>query len=187
MSDLNFSRLSGLETKFVAFDQVATVADDGRIEGYASIFGAEDQGGDVVAPGAFGASLAATKAAGRSVKLLWQHDPAQPIGVWDLVREDERGLRVSGRLLTEVRQGAEALALLRVGAVDGLSIGYRAIKAGRRPEGGRLLTQVELWEVSLVTFPMLPEARAQAAAPEADEDELESLLAEALNEARGRF
>ncbi|MGM0583585.1 MAG: HK97 family phage prohead protease [Pseudomonadota bacterium] len=176
-----------LETKFVAFDQVATVAEDGRIEGYASLFGEADQSGDVVARGAFADSLAAARASGRSVKLLWQHDPAQPIGVWDSVAEDERGLRVRGRLLTEVRRGAEALALLRAGAVDGLSIGYRAVRAGRRPEGGRILQEVELWEVSLVTFPMLPSARASAAAADADEEALAAALADALNEARGRL
>jgi hypothetical protein len=178
---------SGLETKFVAFDQVATVAEDGRIEGYASLFGEADQSGDVVARGAFGASLAAMRAAGRSVKLLWQHDPGEPIGVWDSVVEDERGLRVRGRLLPEVRRGAEALALLRAGAVDGLSIGYRAVKAGRTPEGGRLLQEVELWEVSLVTFPMLPSARASAAAADAEDEALAVALAEALSEARGRL
>ena len=177
----------GLETKFVAFDQVATVAEDGRIEGYASIFGAPDQTGDVVAEGAFSRSLEALREAGRSVKLLWQHDPAEPIGVWDSVREDGRGLRVRGRLLSEVRRGAEALALLRAGAVDGLSIGYRTVRAARRPEGGRLLQDVELWEVSLVTFPMLPEARAAAPMPDEEEgDALAGVLAEALSAARGR-
>ena len=179
-------QLPGLETKFVAFDQVATVADDGRIEGYASLFGIADASGDVVEEGAFEASLRRMREAGRSVKLLWQHDPGEPIGVWDLVREDGRGLRVSGRLMTEVRRGAEALALLRAGAVDGLSIGYRAVKAGRSPQGGRSLLEVDLWEVSLVTFPMLPEARASAAVADGDEDAFEAALAEALSEARGR-
>ncbi len=179
--------LAGLETKYLAFDQAATVADDGRIEGYASFFGIADQGGDVVEAGAFAKSLTRLREAGRSVKLLWQHDPGEPIGVWDSVREDERGLAVRGRLLTEVRRGAEALALLRAGAVDGLSIGYRAVKAGRRPEGGRALQEVELWEVSLVTFPMLPEARASASATDPGEEALAAMLADALSEARGRL
>ncbi|MEO0681693.1 MAG: HK97 family phage prohead protease [Pseudomonadota bacterium] len=180
-------RGAGLETKYLAFDRAATLAEDGRIEGYASFFGAEDQGGDVVAPGAFARSLRSLSDAGRAVKLLWQHDPGEPIGVWDLVREDERGLAVTGRLLREVRRGAEAIALLQAGAVDGLSIGYRTVQAERRPGGGRLLTEVELWEVSLVTFPMLPQARAMAPEAEAGADEtLEALLAEALSEAHGR-
>ncbi|WP_372894097.1 HK97 family phage prohead protease [Rhodosalinus sp.] len=146
-----------LERKFAG----AEVALDGaaRIEGYASLFGAPDQGGDAVAPGAFAGALGR----GRAVRMLWQHDPAQPIGVWEEVREDARGLFVRGRLLTEVARGREAAALLKAGAIEGLSIGYRTVSAERRGTG-RLLTGVDLWEVSLVTFPMLPEARAQAKA-----------------------
>ncbi len=180
----------GLETKDLAFEQVATVADDGRIEGYASLFGKSDQSGDVVERGAFARSLAALKAAGRSVKLLWQHDPAEPMGVWDMVHEDDRGLKVRGRLLTETRRGREALALLRAGAMDGLSIGYRAVRSARGEGGGRVLTEIDLWEVSLVTFPMLPEARAAACSPaeEAEgQDDLGRVLADALAAARGRL
>ncbi|MFT7180920.1 MAG: HK97 family phage prohead protease, partial [Planctomycetota bacterium] len=132
----------GLETKDLAFEQVATVADDGRIEGYASLFGKSDQSGDMVERGAFARSLASLKAAGRSVKLLWQHDPAEPMGVWDMVHEDDRGLKVRGRLLTETRRGREALALLRAGAMDGLSIGYRAVRSARGEGGGRVLTEI---------------------------------------------
>ena len=181
----------GLETKDLAFEQVATVAEDGRIEGYASLFGVPDQGGDVVEAGAFARSLERLRAAGRAVKLLWQHDPAEPMGVWDLVSEDSKGLRVRGRLLTETRRGREALALLRAGAMDGLSIGYRAIRSARGEGGGRVLTEIDLWEVSLVTFPMLPEARAAACSPageaEGAQDDLDRVLAEALCEARGRL
>jgi HK97 family phage prohead protease len=94
--------------------------------------------------------------------MLWQHDPAQPIGVWDEISEDGRGLRVKGRILTEVEKGREAAALVAAGAIDGLSIGYRTITAEKDAKGQRLLREVELWEVSLVTFPMLPEARVGA-------------------------
>lgn len=149
----------GLETKFCTFGDEIRLGEGAVIEGYASVFGVPDRGGDVVAKGAYKASLAARACA---VKLLWQHDPSQPIGVWDEIAEDERGLRVKGRLLTDLRQGAEAHALLRAGAIDGLSIGYRTKKATSDGKGHRHLTQVELWEVSLVTFPMLPEARVQA-------------------------
>ena len=128
------------------------------LEGYASLFGVADRGGDVVLPGAYAASLARMGTAGGRVRMLWQHDPAQPIGVWDEVREDARGLWVKGRLLTELAKGREAAALLAAGALDGLSIGYRTVRA-ERAKGRRLLAEVELWEVSLVTFPMLPEAR----------------------------
>lgn len=155
----------GLERKFQPLGGAAEpirVVEGSRIEGYASLFGARDQGGDVVQPGAYGASLAALAASGRQVKMLWQHDPAQPIGVWDEVREDSTGLYVKGRLLTEVERGREAAALLAAGAIDGLSIGYRARRAEKDAAGRRLLHEIELWEVSLVTFPMLPEARVAA-------------------------
>lgn len=150
-----------VETKDMAVDLTAA-ADSGAIEGYASLFGIEDQGGDIVAPGAYAASLAKLTQAGRRVKMLWQHDPAQPIGVWDEAREDERGLWVKGRILTEVAKGREAQALIKAGSIDGLSIGYRTVKAQKQSGGQRLLQELDLWEVSLVTFPMLPEARVAA-------------------------
>ncbi len=119
----------------------------------------------MVQRGAYGGSLAKLASAGRGVKMLWQHDPAQPIGVWDEVREDGRGLFVKGRLLLEVRAAREAHVLLQAGAIDGLSIGYRTLRA-EKAAGQRLLHEIELWEVSLVTFPMLPEARVQASVPD---------------------
>jgi len=114
--------------------------------------------------------------------MLWQHDPAQPIGIWDEVREDATGLWVKGRLLPQVEKGREAAALLAAGAIDGLSIGYRTVRAERDGKGQRLLQELELWEVSLVTFPMLPEARVAA---KGDEPEAETWhrLAQALDEA----
>lgn len=153
------------------------------VSGYASVFGRRDQGGDVVLPGAYGASLARLAGAGRRVKMLWQHDPGQPIGVWEEVREDDRGLWVKGRLLADVARGREAAALLAAGAIDGLSIGYRTLKADRGPEGERRLAEIDLWEVSLVTFPMLSEARVQAKG-EAAADAVLHDLAAALEGAR---
>jgi len=150
---------SGLEQKFARFDDELTVSDGHVIAGYASLFGACDQGGDVVQKGAYGRSLAAMGAKGHSVKMLWQHNPAEPIGVWDEVREDARGLYVKGRLLDSVTRAREAAALIGAGAIDGLSIGYRTVRATKDDQGRRLLSEVELWEVSLVTFPMLPQAR----------------------------
>jgi HK97 family phage prohead protease len=170
-----------LETKFRRFDGELALKDGAEIAGYASLFGAADQGGDVVQPGAYGASLARLASAGRGVKMLWQHDPARPIGVWDEVREDGRGLHVRGRLLLEVQAAREAHVLLQAGAIDGLSIGYRTLRA-EKSGGQRLLHEIELWEVSLVTFPMLPQARVQAAG--ADEAELARTLAETFREAR---
>lgn len=124
---------------------------DGMIEGYASVFDVVDSGMDVVAQGAFRKSLNS----GRKVRMLWQHDMGEPIGVWDEMREDERGLYVKGRISKDVRRGAEAMALFRMGGMDSLSIGYRTVAA--EPEGGgrvRKIIEAELWEVSAVTIPM---------------------------------
>ena len=154
--------MTGLEHKFARFGEAVQITDGAVIQGYASLFGEADQGGDVVQAGAYAQSLSAQGAAGRQVKMLWQHDPAQPIGVWDEVREDQRGLFVKGRLLGSTRRGREAAALIEAGALDGLSIGYRTVKASKTDKGQRLLQELELWEVSLVTFPMLPSARVAA-------------------------
>ncbi|MDA7429825.1 HK97 family phage prohead protease [Primorskyibacter aestuariivivens] len=151
-----------LETKFARFEDGLSVTDGHQIEGYASLFGAADQGGDVVQKGAYAESLKALAAEKRQVRMLWQHDPAQPIGIWDEVREDGKGLYVKGRILESVEKGREAVALLAAGAIDGLSIGYRTKRASKTDKGQRLLMELELWEVSLVTFPMLPSARVGA-------------------------
>lgn len=149
----------GLETKFCRMGEALTVSDGTVIEGYASLFGTCDQGGDVVQAGAYRAGLNQLATEGRKVRMLWQHDPVHPIGVWDEVREDERGLYVKGRLLDCVDKGREAAALIAAGAIDGLSIGYRTKRARKTDTGQRLLTELDLWEVSLVTFPMQPNAR----------------------------
>ncbi|WP_390915091.1 HK97 family phage prohead protease [Pseudosulfitobacter sp. SM2401] len=155
---------TSLERKFARFGDGLQVQEDGLvIEGYASLFGAADQGGDVVVTGAYARSLSALTARGGKVKMLWQHDPAHPIGIWDEVREDAKGLWVKGRLLDTVAKGREAAALIEAGAIDGLSIGYRTVRASKNDKGQRLLSELELWEVSLVTFPMLPSARIQDA------------------------
>jgi uncharacterized protein len=178
-----FGAHGALETKFRKFDAELALKDGAEIAGYASLFGAADQGGDVVQQGAYGASLARLAKAGGAVKMLWQHNPAQPIGVWDEVREDARGLYVRGRLLTEVQAAREAHVLLQAGAIDGLSIGYRTLRSEKAAAGRRLLHEIELWEVSLVTFPMLPEARVQAEASDPEGD-LARALAETFREAR---
>lgn len=156
-----------LETKFARFGEGLSVSDGAIIEGYASLFGETDQGGDMVQKGAYAKSLGVV---GKRIKMLWQHDPAQPIGVWDEVREDDRGLWVKGRLLESTQKGREAAALIEAGALDGLSIGYRTKRAVKNDKGQRLLTELELWEVSVVTFPMLPSARvaAKGQTPEAE-------------------
>jgi len=135
-----------------------SVDPDGTFEGYASLFGIVDLGGDEVAPGAFARSLQTRGA--RAVRMLWQHDPTSPIGTWTSIIEDGRGLKVKGRLNLAVGRARETLALLKEGAVDGLSIGFR-VKSARKSAGGgiRRLLDVDLWEISIVTFPMLPQAR----------------------------
>lgn len=132
-----------------------------EFEGYASLFGMADLGRDVVMPGAFAESLARRGSAG--IRMLWQHDPAEPIGRWLSVAEDRLGLRVRGRLNPAVARAREVAALLRDGAVDGLSIGFRVVEA-RRERAPRLrrLLKLDLWEISIVTFPMLPGARVEA-------------------------
>ncbi|MFT6912141.1 MAG: HK97 family phage prohead protease [Paracoccaceae bacterium] len=172
-----------LERKYCQMDTGLTVVDGSVIEGYASLFGKTDQGGDIVVPGAYSGSLKRLGAGDIRVKMLWQHDPAQPIGVWDEVREDERGLFVKGRLLNEVAKGREAAALIEAGAIDGLSIGYRTKRAEKDAQGRRLLHDLELWEVSLVTFPMLPEARVGAKGDDLSTSVMRE-LAEAFDAAR---
>ncbi|KAB2849259.1 MAG: HK97 family phage prohead protease [Hyphomicrobiaceae bacterium] len=153
----SIAREPAREVKFARCD-LAGVDADGTFAGYASLFGKEDLGRDVVAPGAFAKSLAARGAIG--IKLLFQHDPNEPIGVWLDIREDARGLYAKGRLMPDVARAREVLALMRAGAVDGLSIGFKTVKGKRDPRTGiRRLAEVDLWEISVVTFPMQPEAR----------------------------
>lgn len=175
----------GLEVKFSGPGQPVELSEGQAgttIEGYASLFGLTDQGGDMVAPGAYRLSLKRLAESGKRVRMLWQHDPTAPIGVWDEICEDGRGLWVKGRLLPEVAQAREAQALLKAGAIDGLSIGYRAVAAERDAKGRRVLSEIDLWEVSLVTFPMLPEARAEAKAEDREAGVLRALSG-ALSEA----
>lgn len=143
-----------LETKFSSVQ--IDVEKSGEIEGYASRFGVKDQGGDVVVKGAFEKSLSR-----RSPIMLWQHDPSRPIGRWTSVKEDEKGLHVKGQINLDVQKGREAVALIADGAISGMSIGYRTLKSDSI-KNGRELKELDLWEVSLVTFPMLPEATIES-------------------------
>lgn len=130
----------------------------GQIEGYASLFGVRDSGGDIVSTGAFTRSL--RRRGVRGVKMLWQHRAEEPIGVWTSLVEDTRGLKVIGRLDLKVMRAREIFSLLRGGAVDGLSIGFRTLRAQKEKVlGARRLLELDLWEISIVTFPMLSEAR----------------------------
>lgn len=185
MSSMGYmEKFMDLEHKFARFGDGLSVTDDAIIEGYASLFGQVDQGSDVVQRGAYRGSLDRLARAGQRVKMLWQHDPAQPIGVWDDVREDDKGLWVKGRLLESTQKGREAAELIRAGAMDGLSIGYRTKRAVKNDKGQRVLTELELWEVSLVTFPMLPSARVAAKGRTPDAEEALRCIADVFNDAR---
>ncbi len=148
------------EVKFAEVG-LRSVEADGSFIGYASLFDAPDLAGDVVAPGAFADSLARRGPDG--VRMLFQHDPAEPIGVWTGLREDDRGLLATGQLTLDASRGREVLSLMRAGALDGLSIGFTTRKSRRDPKTGlRRLIEVDLWEISVVTFPLLPQARVGA-------------------------
>ncbi len=135
-----------------------SMTEGGVFEGYASLFDTEDLGRDSLRRGAFAESLA--RKGPRGIRLLFQHDPAQPIGIWESLVEDGKGLLVRGRLMTQVARAREVFSLMRSGAIDGLSIGFRVVKAHRdRIRGVRRIEKVDLWEISVVTFPMLPGAR----------------------------
>lgn len=141
------------ETRAFAFE-VRSAGENGEIEGYGSVFGIKDTWDDIVAPGAFAASLAEHKAAGSMPAMLWQHDQSEPIGVWTEMVEDEKGLRVKGQIVMETEKGKAAYALLKKGALKGLSIGFVSKEWSYDADAEvRTLTAVDLWEVSLVTFP----------------------------------
>ncbi len=133
-----------------------SVTDDGEFRGYASLFGGEaDDYRDVIAPGAFHASLKAGGRNGNGIAMLWQHSPEFPIGVWLSVQEDAKGLAVIGSIDKNVApMGIPLYSMLKKGAVKGMSIGFRTILSERDEKTGiRTLKEIELWEISLVTFP----------------------------------
>jgi uncharacterized protein len=127
------------------------------IAGYGSLFGMPDLAGDIVERGAFAASLVELPA--RDIRMLFQHDPDRPIGRWTDAREDSEGLWMQGLIDLTHPASQSVLRLIKSGAADGLSIGFRALDAVPRPNGGRILKTIDLREVSVVTFPMLPRAR----------------------------
>jgi HK97 family phage prohead protease len=140
--------------------EIKAVAEDGTIEGYGSVFGVVDSYGEEVMPGAFIGSVRKRKASG--VRMLWQHNTDQPIGIWSDLSEDSKGLYVKGQLLKDVSpQANEAYGLLKAGAIDGLSIGYRELKTEPHPgkPGVVALQELDLREISVVTFAANEKAR----------------------------
>ena len=136
-----------VETRFSADDA-------GTFEGYAALFDVVNGHREIIKRGAF----AKTILSNRNVPMLWSHDASQPVGVWTSITEDARGLAVTGRLIRETAKGAEAHALMKAGAISGLSIGFRAIQA-ERSQGVRVLSEIALVEISLVTLPSATGAR----------------------------
>jgi uncharacterized protein len=130
----------------------------GVFTGYASLFNKRDGAGDIVMPGAFKESL--KKRGVENIRMLFQHDPSEPVGTWVDVYENERGLFVRGRLDRNVQRGRELFSLLESGGLDGLSIGFKTVAARQdRAAKTRRIYTIDLWEISLVTFPMLEGAR----------------------------
>ncbi len=122
-----------------------------RFAGYASVFNVVDQQQDIILPGAFAKTL---RERGGNVKLLWQHQFGEPVGIINKLFEDARGLYVEGRLLLTLQKAREAFELMKADVVRGLSIGYTPVKFTHDPDRGvRRIAEVDLWEISIVTFP----------------------------------
>ena len=153
-----------MTTKTLDFScELKASGDTGTFEGYGSVFSITDRGGDIVAPGAFTETLAAAKTAGRLPALLWQHRQAEPIGVYTSMEEDSIGLKVAGKLALKTARGAEAYELMKMGAITGLSIGYRVRDdSWDRVTGVRTIKKADLYELSLVTIPMNDASRVSA-------------------------
>jgi len=126
------------------------------IEGYAALFNVEDMNGDVIAPGAFRKALAARGVS--DVRMLYQHAPEAPVGRWRRIEEDSRGLWAEGDIILASSSARDVYELIAGRAIDGLSIGFRTVKAADQRRGRRII-EADLWEVSIVTFPMAPGAR----------------------------
>ena len=149
--------------------QQIPIDEAGRFAGYASVFERVDEGGDIVMPGAFRKSL--SRRGRERIRLLFQHDPKEPVGTWETIAEDGFGLWAEGRLVPGVPRADALRRLIEKRAVDGLSIGFRTVRATREPASGhRKLWQIDLWEISIVTFPMMDGARIAPGARLPDRD-----------------
>ena len=174
------------EIKAVRADEDEDEERYGRFEGYGSVFGNKDLGNDVIEKGAFMQSLKRKKP--HQIKLLYQHKTDMPIGVFEEIKEDGHGLMVKGKLALQTQAGKEAYELMKMGALDGLSIGFKVnpdmVKYDKRTRK-RIIKEVELMEISLVTFPMNPKATVRSVkASEISIREWESGLRDAFNLSR---
>lgn len=163
MEEFEETEVLDIKAELKAYHDDDDEENKGMFSGYGSIFNNKDLGNDVMMEGAFAKSIASKGA--RGVKLLYQHKADEPIGVFDEIIEDRKGLKVKGRLAMGTQKGKEVYELMKMGAIDGLSIGYRVSPKGAHyDEKGkrRMLKEVDLMEISAVTFPMNPRARIQA-------------------------
>lgn len=143
--------------------EIKDVSTTGTFAGYGNVYGVVDQGDDIVKSGAFAESLTDWTGKGRMPALLWQHNAKQPIGAYTTMKEDEHGLYVEGKLAMKTQLGAEAYELMKMKAISGLSIGFQIREDSYDQKTGiRTINKGDLWECSLVTFPMNDEARVSA-------------------------
>lgn len=156
-----------------------SLSEAGQIIGLAAGYGNIDSHGEIFAPGAFAKSIAAIGAAGRSPAMLLHHDLRRPAGRWDSFSEDRIGMTVQGTLALDAADGREAYALLKGGALKGLSVGFRPVQAREGKDGTRVITEAELFEVSLVSVPSNPMTQISGVKTVSDVRELETLLREA--------
>lgn len=141
---------------------VKEISEDGTFTGYGSVFDVVDSYRDIVAKGAFVKSLDKHKEKGTMPALLWQHNSAEPLGVFTSMEEDDIGLKLTGQIAMKTQRGAEAYELMKMKAVSGLSIGFvPKSETYDKKSGVTTLTEVDLWETSLVTFPANDEARVE--------------------------
>lgn len=157
--------------------EIKAVSDDGLFSGYGAVFGNVDLGGDVIHAGAFAGTISEWSGRKRMPPILWNHDRNEPLGVYTAISEDEKGLYVEGRLLVnEVQRAKEIHALMKAGALDGMSIGYGVKRREYDEETGvRHLKELSLFEVSIVTFPMNESARVDAVKSALDAGKLPTL------------
>lgn len=158
MTNSGFLKLR--EKKFVSAS-LEKIHLDGTFTGYASVFDEVDLGNDSIAPAAFSKSL--IKRSASDIRMLFQHNPDEPIGVWEEITQTKLGLKVRGRITQTVSRGAEVLELMRAGAIDGLSIGFKTVRAKQGKQNNvRRILEADLWEISIVTFPMQETARVES-------------------------
>ena len=160
-----------LETKSIYF-KADSLKDDGTFSGYCNVFDVKDSYGDVVKKGAFIGSLNDWQAKGKMPPILWQHDRGQVIGVWTKLYEDAKGVFGEGKLLIDdVAKAKEAYALIKNRAIDGLSIGYRTQKWAWNDDDSVLeLLEIDLKEVSIVTFPANSDSTVSQVKHQAQQD-----------------